>query len=184
MWQASPARSGCRWPGHQHDNLLLALAGGAALAGERLMPRLSAAAVRRGAEAVRWPGRLEWRNWNGRRLLLDGAHNREAVAALVAALPEAGLDAPPHLLFSCFDDKPLWAMADLLRPHVRSVTVVPLASPRATPLGSLAAAFPGCRACADLETALAKAPTDEPLLVTGSLRLVGAATALIEGHHE
>ena len=169
---------------HQLDNLLLALAGAAALAGERLVPSLSAAAVRRGVEAVRWPGRLEWRNWNGRRLLLDGAHNREAVEALVAALPEAGLDVQPHLLFSCFDDKPLGAMADLLRAHVSSVTVVPLASPRATPLETLAAAFPSCRACLDLETGLAGLPDGRPTLVTGSLRLVGAVVAATEGHDE
>jgi dihydrofolate synthase/folylpolyglutamate synthase len=131
---------------------------------------------------VRWPGRLEWRTWNGRRLLLDGAHNREAVAALAAALPDAGLAEPPHLLFSCFADKPLGAMAEALRPLVRSVTVVPLPSPRTTPLATLAAAFPGCRACPDLQTALAEAPTDGPLLVTGSLRLVGMTATLIEGH--
>lgn len=169
---------------HQLDNLRLALAGAAALAREGLTPALSAAAVRRGVEAVRWPGRLEWRRWNGRRLLLDGAHNREAVAALVAALPEAGLETPPHLLFSCLDDKPLAAMAELLRPHVRSVTVAPLASPRATPLDTLAAAFPGCHACPDLETALAGMPTRVPVLVTGSLRLVGAVMALTGGHDE
>jgi dihydrofolate synthase/folylpolyglutamate synthase len=168
---------------HQLDNLLLALAGAAALARERLIPDLSAAAVRRGVESVRWPGRLEWRAWRGRRLLLDGAHNREAVAALVAALPDAGLTAPPHLLFSCLDDKPLAAMADLLRPHVRSVTVAPLDSPRTTPLATLAAAFPGCRSCPSLDAALDKLPTEGPILVTGSLRLVGAMLDSIGGDH-
>jgi dihydrofolate synthase/folylpolyglutamate synthase len=166
---------------HQHDNLLLALAGAAALAREELVPRLSAAAVRRGVEGVRWPGRLEWRSWNGRRLLLDGAHNREAMAALTAALPDAGLGAPPHLLFSCFDDKPLGAMAEALRPLIRSATVVPLPSPRSTPPETLAAAFPGCRACPDVQTALAGLPDDRPTLVTGSLRLVGAVLELIGG---
>ena len=166
---------------HQLDNLKLALAGAAALARAGLLPRLDPEAVRRGIEGVRWPGRLDWRAWRGRRLLLDGAHNREAVAALVDALPDAGLSEPPHLLFSCLDDKPLGAMADLLRPHVCSVTVAPLASPRATPLAALAAAFPGCRACPDLAAAVDGLPTDVPVLVTGSLRLVGAVLELIGG---
>ncbi|MBP1619670.1 MAG: FolC bifunctional protein [Acidobacteria bacterium] len=166
---------------HQLDNLALALAGAAALARLGLAPTLEAAAVRRGVEAVRWPGRLEWRTWDGRRLLLDGAHNREAVAALVAALPDAGLAGPLHLLFSCLDDKPLAAMADLLRPHVCGVTVVPLSSPRATPPAALAAAFPGCRMCPDVATALAELPAGASVLVTGSLRLVGAVLELIGG---
>jgi dihydrofolate synthase/folylpolyglutamate synthase len=166
---------------HQLDNLLLALAGAAALERERLIPGLTAAAVQRGVECVRWPGRLDWRAWRGRRLLLDGAHNREAVAALVAALPDAGLTTPPHLLFSCLDDKPLAAMAGALRPHARSVTVVPLDSPRATPLATLAAAFPGCRSCPDLAAALDDLPADAPTLVTGSLRLIGAVLAQIGG---
>jgi len=55
-------------------------------------------------------------------------------------------------------------MADLLRPHVCSVTVAPLASPRATPLAALVAAFPGCRACPDLAAAVDGLPTDVPVL--------------------
>jgi folylpolyglutamate synthase/dihydropteroate synthase len=75
-------------------------------------------------------------------------------------------------------------MAGLLRPHVRSVTVAPLPSPRTTPLETLAAAFPGCRTSPDLETALAGLPVDRPTLITGSLRLVGAVVAATEGHDE
>jgi len=162
---------------HQLANLELALAGAAALARNGLAPSLSADAVRRGIEDVSWPGRLQWRAHDGRRLLLDGAHNREAIAALAAALDAMDLSGKLHLLFSCLDDKPIESMAALLRPRVVGVTVAPIRSPRARPLDELAAAFPGCRSAAGVSIALQALPADLPTLVTGSLRLVGEVLA-------
>ena len=167
---------------HQLANLTLALAGFAALAKHGLAPVPRTEAVAAGIAATRWPGRLDWRLWNGRRLLLDGAHNREAVAVLAAALD--GLVGPWHLLFSCLDDKPLDAMAALLRPLVASVTVVPVASPRAMAVDRLAAAFPGCRVATECETALAALPDNLPTLVTGSMRLVAEVLSVLEGNRE
>ncbi len=169
--------------GHQLANLGLALAGAAALAKHRLAPALAAGTVRRGIEGVRWPGRLQWSQAHGRRLLVDGAHNLEAMTALAAALDAMGLSGRVHLLFSCLDDKPLAAMAALLRPRVTGVTVVPIASPRATPVTALAAAFPGCRVAPAAAAALAELPADRPTLVTGSLRLAGEVLAAAGGDH-
>jgi dihydrofolate synthase/folylpolyglutamate synthase len=168
--------------GHQLANLTLALAGLAALAKHGLAPAPRADAVAAGIAATRWPGRLDWRLWNGRRLLLDGAHNREAIAVLASALD--GLAGPWHLLFSCLDDKPLDAMAALLRPLVTGVTVVPVASPRAMAVDRLAAAFPGCRVATECATALAMLPADMPTLVTGSMRLVAEVLSVVEGNRE
>ena len=112
-----------------------------------------------------------------RRLLLDGAHNREAIAALAGALDEMGLSGKLHLLFSCLDDKPLDAMAALLRPRVVGVTVAPIRSPRARTLDDLAAAFPGCRRATSVAHALLDLQPGHPTLVTGSLRLVGEVLA-------
>ena len=162
---------------HQVANLELALAGAAALAHHGLVPPLEAGAVRRGIESVSWPGRLQLRRVRGRTLLVDGAHNAEAMAALAAALDTLGLSGRVHLLFSCLDDKPLEAMAALLRPRVVSVTVAPIASPRATPLAALAAAFPGCGRAGSVGAALLELPADRPTLVAGSLRLVGEVLA-------
>ena len=159
---------------HQHANLALALAGAAALARHRVIPPLRADAIAAGIEATRWPGRLQWLEWSRRELLLDGAHNVEAIRVLAAAVVELGLAGRVNLLFSCLDDKPLPEMAALLRPLVRRATVVALDSPRATAAGDLAAAFPGCAVAADVATALAGLSPDAPTLVTGSLRLVGA----------
>jgi dihydrofolate synthase/folylpolyglutamate synthase len=162
---------------HQLANLELALAGAAALARNGFAPSLSADAVRRGIEGVSWPGRLQWCTRGGRPLLLDGAHNREAIAALAAALDAMVLSGRLHLLFSCLDDKPIESMAALLRPRVVGVTVAPVRSPRARTLDDLASAFPGCRSAASVSIALQALPADLPTLVTGSLRLVGEVLA-------
>lgn len=168
--------------GHQLGNLRLALAAVAALARHGVAPAPEVSAVVRGIERARWPGRLQWAEWNGRRLLLDGAHNREAMEALAAALPT--LAARPNLLFSCLADKPLEPMAALLRPVVADVVVAPLTSPRATPVPALVQAFPGCRPALSVPSALAMLSPDAPTLVTGSLRLVGDVLALVGGHDE
>jgi dihydrofolate synthase/folylpolyglutamate synthase len=158
---------------HQEANLALALAGAAALARRGVIPALRADAITAGVQAAEWPGRLQWLESSGGLLLLDGAHNIEAVHALAAALADLGLAGKVNLLFSCLDDKPLAAMAALLRPLVERVTVVALDSPRATAVGALAEAFPGCAVEESITAALAHLPNDTPTLVTGSLRLVG-----------
>ncbi len=162
---------------HQLDNLALALAGAAALARHGAVPVLRADAIAAGIEGTTWPGRLQWVEWRGRRLLLDGAHNREATAALAASILGLGLSGRLHLLFSCLDDKPAEAMAGLLRPHVRDVFLAPIDSPRAVPVDRLAAAFPEGRPFPSVAAALAALPPDLPTLVTGSLRLVGEVMA-------
>lgn len=164
---------------HQHANLALALAGAAALAKHRVIPPLHADAIGAGVAATAWPGRLQWVEWRGRSLLLDGAHNLEATRTLAGALAELGVAGGVDLVFSCLDDKPLHEMAALLRPLVRRTTVVALDSPRATPIAVLAPAFPGCAVAADVAGALAAAPSGVPTLVTGSLRLVGEALRAI-----
>jgi dihydrofolate synthase/folylpolyglutamate synthase len=166
---------------HQLANLQLALAGAAALSRHGAMPALDGRAVARGIEAVRWPGRLQWVEHEGRRLLLDGAHNREATAALCAALDTMGLEGRVDLLFSCLQDKPLAAMAALLAPRVCTVTVVRLDSPRALPTHELAAAFPGAAEVPDVATALAMLSRERPTLATGSLYLVGAILGVTGG---
>jgi dihydrofolate synthase/folylpolyglutamate synthase len=168
---------------HQVANLELALAGAAALAQHRVVPALSADAVRRGIEGVSWPGRLQWCNAGGHALLLDAAHNREAIAALVRTLDFMGLSGKLNLVFSCLDDKPIEAMAAMLQPRVVEVTVVPINSPRTRPLDDLAAAFPGCRRAASTAAVLRDLSDHLPTLVTGSLRLVGEVMAEIGDSH-
>ncbi|MFI5142909.1 MAG: bifunctional folylpolyglutamate synthase/dihydrofolate synthase, partial [Thermoanaerobaculales bacterium] len=169
---------------HQLANLLLALAGAAALARHGVIGPLGAAEIATGIERVDWPGRLQWLQWHGKALLLDGAHNLEAMRALAFSLDQLGLSGKVHLLFSCLADKPLAEMAALLRPRVGGVTVAPIASPRATPVEALGAHFPGCATAGSVGEALATLPSDRPTLVTGSLRLVGEVLAEVGGDHD
>jgi len=162
---------------HQLANLELALAGAAALEKHGIVAPLSADATATGIAGVEWPGRLQWVERRGRTLLLDGAHNLEAMQALTEALDQSGPSGTLHLLFSCLTDKPLAEMAALLRPRVRQAIVAPIASPRATPVEALAAHFPGCVAAPSVSAALAALPAGGPTLVTGSLRLVGEVLA-------
>jgi dihydrofolate synthase / folylpolyglutamate synthase len=163
---------------HQMANLALALAGAAALAKHGVVPALRAEAIAAGIASTPWPGRLQSVDWRGRQLLLDGAHNREAVRALAAALDALGLAGKLDLLFSCLDDKPLAEMAAVLRPRVGRTLVAPLDSPRATPARDLAAAWPGCETYAGVAEALGALSPGTTTLVTGSLRLVGEVLRL------
>ncbi|BCW92633.1 MAG: hypothetical protein KatS3mg007_0527 [Thermoanaerobaculum sp.] len=165
----------------QVHNYRLALAGLGALDQLQLVPRPSRDALIAGTLATRWPGRLEEIRWQGRRFLLDGAHNLEAMTALTQTLAAAGLAGKLDLVFSCLSDKPLAAMAELLRPLVGEVQVTPLPSPRARDLEELARAFPGCRVAASVAEALEAAAPHRLTLVTGSLRLVGEALSFLRG---
>lgn len=165
----------------QVHNYRLALAGLAALHQEGIVPLPSREALVAGTLATRWPGRLEEIDWEGRRFLLDGAHNLEAMTALTQALSAAGYTGRLDLIFSCLSDKPLASMAGLLRPLVREVQVAPLSSPRARDLRQLAQAFPGCRVAQSVPEALEAAAPQRLTLVTGSLRLVGEALSFLRG---
>lgn len=72
----------------QRPNAAVAVAMARAL-GRRgwVIPEL---AISTGLAAARWPGRLERRRWRGRTLLLDGAHNPPAAAALARELEAIG----------------------------------------------------------------------------------------------
>ncbi|MFV2073258.1 MAG: folylpolyglutamate synthase/dihydrofolate synthase family protein [Thermoanaerobaculales bacterium] len=161
---------------HQLQNveLALALAGGAVAAG--LLPGLDPDAVRRGLESIEWPGRLSTHMVAGRKVLVDCAHNLEATVALAHELsvrPERY-----NLLFSCLDDKPVEGMAEMLRPYVNEVSVCSLADERVMSPSRLQAAFPGASAAASPLEGLGRLV--DPVLATGSVRLVGELLAIAD----
>jgi dihydrofolate synthase/folylpolyglutamate synthase len=165
---------------HQIANLVLAVA-----AAEDLTvsgwPRL-VDAIPRGVAGCRWPGRLEIVTLpDGRRVLLDGAHNPHAAEALATAL--AAMGEPVAMVFGALADKDVAAMAALLAPHAAEIHLALPPSPRAMALGDLqalaplAAANPVGDPAAALDAALAGG---RPLVVvTGSLYLVGEARRLL-----
>jgi len=153
----------------QRENAQLALALALLAAAAGWMPRLDPITVRKALEKLSWPGRLSVHRIDGRKVLLDCAHNLEAVQSLARHLDT--LDRNYNLVFSCLDDKPVREMAAELRPRVDKIAVCQLADDRAMPLQDLLAAFPGAMK--------AEAPLgclsllDDPVLAAGSTRLVG-----------
>lgn len=160
----------------QLENLELALALALAATEAGLIPVLEPRSFRAAVESVNWPGRLSSHRVGGREVVLDCAHNLEAARALADHL--GGLERRHNLLFSCLDDKPVEAMAEVLAPHVGDIAVCPLDDDRAMPVERIAAAFPGAEVAEDPRSALDR--LCDPVVAAGSIRLVGALFALSE----
>lgn len=164
---------------HQADNLVVAvrLLEEAQRAGLGVdLGRLPAGIAR-----TRWPGRLEWVPGDPP-LLLDGAHNPAAARALADHLRTLG---PFVLLFGVMADKDVAELARILFPLARSVVLTaPRVGRAASPeeiarrAGSWAA---GAQREPDSGKALALArrlaPRGRPVVVAGSLYLVGEVAA-------
>lgn len=195
---AAPERSvgGPLLGDHQKLNAALALA-----TVEILQPQISVTdeAIHTGLSSVNWPGRLQLIQLpDGRKFLLDGAHNAAGAMALRAALlsgapgaaPASFKHAPqqagtvpgaPALIFGALADKKWEAICQILAPLADEVFTVPVASERTADAAELASAFRAANpkldavAKANLEEAL-NACKDKPFIViTGSLYLVGEA---------
>jgi dihydrofolate synthase/folylpolyglutamate synthase len=140
-------------------------------------------AVRAGLAGVVWPGRFQRL---GENLVVDGAHNPAAVAALVATWREAFGEARGRLVFGALRDKDAARILSMLRPIADEIWLVPVSGPRAAPVALLrpaaeAAGFKVVRE-ATVPAALAAArKAKSPVLVTGSLFLAGEVLALLEG---
>lgn len=156
---------------HQARNVALAAAAAQLLG-------VPEAAIKQGAEATRWPGRLEGLPYRGRTVLLDGAHNPGAAHALAAALANLSA-APVTLIFGAAADKDIPAIVRALAP-VTAHAVVTRAelSPRAASPEALAARWPLPATLADtpreaLAHALDLTPPGGVIVACGSLYLVG-----------
>lgn len=169
---------------HQAENAALA----ACVAGDL---GVSDRSVAEGAEATRWPGRLElvgprdgagegWPLPAGVRLLLDGAHNPAAAAALARTLSELG--ERPALVFGASRDKDVAGVLSALAPSASSLILTRATlSPRALPPSEAAALATslGLRVTSahddprEAVSAAADGRTSGSVLVAGSLYLIG-----------
>ena len=167
---------------HQAEN-----AAAAVRAAELLAPafRIGPDAAARGVSAVRWPGRLERFSAKGRTVLVDGCHNADGARALAEFLDRSALHA--DLVFGAMADKDIETMGRALAPAVGRIRFVRASdSPRAAPAEDLRRRFapdrPDARASASLSSALEEllgSPSDDPIIVAGSLYLVGEARSLL-----
>lgn len=177
--------------GHQADNAAVALALLDALR-ERHGTRFSDDDVRRGFAAAEWPGRLELVDGSRLgigRVLLDGAHNPAGARALTAALRELGMRRPA-MVFGAMRGKRvnaiLGALAELEPTPIFTAVDDHGALPPAE-LATLWQRLTGRRARtgsppeAALRMAAELGARDQPIVVAGSLYLVGALRGLLLG---
>jgi dihydrofolate synthase/folylpolyglutamate synthase len=162
---------------HQTANLAVAVAAVEAFFGRALDP----AAVAEAAAAARSPGRMEVVR-RAPLVLLDGAHNVEATDALAAALAEEFPTTRWAVVFGAMADKDVPAMLDLLAPAAVSFhTAQAAGTERARPAGEVAAlaaratAAPVSSHDSVAAAVTAALETGSPVLVTGSLYVVGEA---------
>jgi len=174
---------------HQLDNAACALALLESAANQGLP--VSETAVRDGLRTVRWGGRLETADAHPR-LVLDGAHNPDAAAAVadyVADFRRGRAGSRVLLILGIMRDKDREGILDHLLPHVDEVIVTQAGGPRATPAQDLASLVTARGRTAHvrpdpadaMSLARRMAAPDDLILLTGSLLLVGEAKAILQG---
>jgi dihydrofolate synthase / folylpolyglutamate synthase len=133
---------------------------------------ISPDALKTGLKSVFWPGRFQTL---GDRVTIDGAHNLAASERLVQTWRECYPGSSPTIVFGGLRDKELDKMLSALAPIAARFFLVPLNNPRGEnpasirlPAGISSAVFPGVQEAVEAAYKLA-----EPILVTGSLFLVG-----------
>jgi dihydrofolate synthase/folylpolyglutamate synthase len=174
---------------HQAQNAAVVLGVIEALA-ERWGVSVDEAALRRGLATARWPGRLEVLDGASQglgRILLDGAHNPAGAAALAQALDDLGVHSPT-IVFGAMRTKKVHAVLHALAPLEPRFVFTSVDDPGAHAPGTLARAWrsvsgEGARTAPDPAAALAMADGD-PVVVAGSLYLVGAIRGMLTGSGE
>ncbi|MDX2093903.1 MAG: Mur ligase family protein [Kofleriaceae bacterium] len=166
---------------HQRRNAAAALAAIDQLKALGVLRVTSAARVDALATVVH-PGRFEVVG----DVILDGAHNPHGARALAAALAERGVR--PTLIVAVSADKDVRAIAEALAPAVGDVLATRYQQERALAPDALADLFSSVaehrrvETAPDLDAALARAHGfGVPILVAGSLFLVGEARVLLLG---
>jgi dihydrofolate synthase/folylpolyglutamate synthase len=172
------------------DNALFDLPSQPALSGafQRLNARLAAAGARllgmreadiaQGITQARHPGRMQRVEWEGLELILDGAHNPPAARALAQEL--SGY----HLVYGAFPRKDYRRVLEILLPKARSVryTSAGAGALEASTLASVHSAPFFANPLQALEDARTARKGQEPVLVTGSLYLVGEVLKRLEAY--
>jgi len=166
---------------HQADNAALAVTAIRHL--QRSGWRIRDQHLRNGLNGIFWPCRFSVIRRSGQGpILLDGAHNPEAMRSFIRTLRQSPWShVPKTLVFSAYSDKNYPEMARLLEPLTERIYVCQLPNSRGLPAADLATAFKGTQKPVvmqqtpkqALHLALAETPPDHLLMITGSLALVG-----------
>jgi dihydrofolate synthase/folylpolyglutamate synthase len=161
---------------HQQSNAALAVA---ALHAAGLPLREES--VRHGLTHVQWPGRFEEIRPG---VILDGAHNPHAAVMLAQTWREKFGERKAALVFSAVAAKDIAGILEILAPLAERIFFCPVDTPRAVAPQELASHLPAgapAHECHDnfAEALAAARQTKLPVLVAGSLFLVGEARAFL-----
>ncbi len=142
---------------------------------------LNSDSVRYGLGKVDWPGRFEIIRPN---VILDGAHNPHAAGVLAATWQQEFGEKKAALVFSAVGGKDVAGILEILAPLASRIFLCPVDSPRAVSAEELASQLPddapAHEVLGNFRDAFAAAiATENPVLVAGSLFLVGEARAFL-----
>lgn len=169
---------------HQQVNLATTLMTLEVLAMQGL--EISLEAVHVGLSKVKWPGRLEVLSINPP-ILLDGAHNEAGAFSLQKSLQTLFPGKKLTIVLGVLDDKAREKILEYLLPITQELIITKPPSPRATNWKQLAILAKGKvkkifvieELKEALSFALTKQKVDEPIIITGSLYMIGPARELI-----
>ncbi len=154
---------------------------------EELGAAFEAADLKRGLETVSWPGRGQV-VLRSPPVILDGAHNPHAAAALSRSLGDLLKGKPLAVVASFLSDKDPAGFLRCFKTDMKACWMVPVANERGMPMEEIMERLQGAGIHAeesDLKSALYQAirwASDEQgvVLVTGSLYLIGDVLAMVE----
>ncbi|MFT3990874.1 MAG: folylpolyglutamate synthase/dihydrofolate synthase family protein [Luteolibacter sp.] len=140
--------------------------------------------VHYGLKNVRWPGRFERFSYKNHDVILDGAHNPQGAEVLAKTWQSEYPDKKPTLVFSAVAAKDISGILKLIAPLAERILICPVDTPRAVTPGELAAQLPENAPPHELfptfsATFAAAISRNAPILIAGSLFLVGEARALL-----
>lgn len=147
---------------------------------------VSAEQIAEGLKQVHWPGRLQLLELpDGRKMLLDGAHNIAGAKVLRESVERDFQAGKRTLILGILGDKDWRQICEILAPLAAEILTVPVSSQRTANPDELTN---GCRAanpsanvsvCHSLSEALEKVATEDFVIITGSLYLIGEALELL-----
>jgi dihydrofolate synthase/folylpolyglutamate synthase len=137
--------------------------------------------LEKGLANVSWPGRFQR---VGERIILDGAHNPAASKCLVETWMECVGEQRATIIFGGLRDKDLYGMVSTLSSIAARFLSVPISSQRAASPGEIQSLVPKYLSGAQCDSAAQALDLayhfNHPILVTGSLFLVGEFLALLQ----
>jgi dihydrofolate synthase/folylpolyglutamate synthase len=162
----------------QQENAAIAIATLEALRAQSW--RIDENAIRTGLREIYWPGRFDAVSKRPL-IIVDCAHNEMSIAALLETMSvELGPDVKPRLIFGCQSAKEWRAMAAMLGPRVRDVTLTRAKPKNPLEPEELLAPFAAhCPARVErdplraIDRVVSEFAPDDVALVTGSVYLIG-----------